>query len=351
MNIKRYSFIAFLVFLMMILQACGSTESGGDGGSEEPDEVNADEQTENQPEETEGGDASADGYPERQIEVAIGFGAGGGSDNFARAVAKELSDILGVNINVVNMPGAAGINATDYVARQPADGYTIWSMTSNYPINLASGKTPHDLSKFTSIGRVQHDTMTIQAKSDRFEDIDDFIAQAKESPGEITVGGTGSAGFDELVVTQFAKASEIELNYISFEGAGEMTAALLGGHIDAIAEEPGPSIAHLEEGTVKMLIAFADNKLEGFEDVPLSTELGIEVTDGQNRGFMVHSDTPPEIIAILEEALEEAKDRPDYKEYEKASYLHLREGWLNSADFDQYLEELVDTYGTVLEGM
>lgn len=191
--------------------------------------------------------------------------------------------------------------------------------------------------------------MAIQVLSDRFEDIDDFIQQAKERPGEITVGGTGSAGFDEIIVTQFAEAVGIELNYISFEGAGEMHAALLGGHIDAMAEEPGPSIAHLEEGTMKMLIAFADNKLEGFEDVPISTELGIDVTDGQNRGFVVHADTPPEIVKVLEAALEEAKERPDYKEYEKANYLHLRDGWLNSADFQQELETLINTYSEILE--
>ncbi|NEU31889.1 tripartite tricarboxylate transporter substrate binding protein [bacterium LRH843] len=325
----------------MILQACGSSTESNTSSSKSED---------TKTEEAKGNDAASD-YPERQIEIVLGFGAGGGSDNFARAIAKELTDILGVNINVVNMPGAAGIHAADHVARQPADGYTIWSMTSNYPINLASGKTPHDLSTYTSIGRVQHDTMTIQVLSDKFSDIDDFIAQAKEKPGEIRIGGTGSAGFDELVVSQFEEATGIELNYISFEGAGEMTAALLGGHIEAIAEELGPSIAHLQEGSVKMLIAFAENKLEGFEDVPLSTELGIDVTDGQNRGFMVHSDTPPEIIAILEKALEEAKDRPDYKEYEKSSFLHLRDGWLNSSDFDSQLATLVDKYGTILENL
>lgn len=342
-NVKKLSLVVFLVMLVALMQACSSG-----GGSSESSNTPKEETSQTEQQDSNESKEVA-GFPDRQIDIIVGFGAGGGSDNFARAIAKELTDILGVNINIINMPGAAGINATDYTARQPADGYTIWSLTSNYPINFASGRTPHDLSTFQAIGRVQHDTMAIQVLSDRFADVDDFIAQAKERPGEITVGGTGSAGFDELVVTQFAQAVGIELNYISFEGAGEMHAALLGGHIDAMAEEPGPAIAHLEEGSVKMLIAFADNKLEGFEDVPISTELGIDVTDGQNRGFMVHADTPPEIVEILEKALEEAKDRPDYKEYEKASYLHLRDGWLNSADFQQELENLIETYSGLLD--
>lgn len=330
MKLKRFSLSALVIALVFFLQACNSS----------PQEASSEEKR------------NGSNYPERQIEIVVGFGAGGGSDNFARAIAKELKDILGVNINVVNMPGASGINSADHVARQPADGYTIWSATSNHPVNIASGAEKNDLSKLTAVGRVQNDTMTLQVKSDgKFKDIDDLIEQAKEKPGEITIGGTGSAGFDELVIKQFEKATGTKFNYISFEGSGEMTAALLGGHIDVIAEEPGPSIAQLESGDIKMLIAFTEEKMEGFEDVPISTEMGIDVTDGQGRGFMVHADTPPEIIEVLEKALKEAKDRPGYKEYEKASYLHLRDGWLSAEDYNAEFEKQIDTYGTLLNDM
>ncbi|UOE53147.1 tripartite tricarboxylate transporter substrate binding protein [Bacillus sp. CMF12] len=330
MKLKRFSFFALMIALVFFLQACNTS----------PQEVSSEEKK------------SGSSYPERQIEIVVGFGAGGGSDNFARAIAKELKGILGVNVNVVNMPGASGINSADHVARQPADGYTIWSATSNHPVNIAAGAEKNDLSKLTAVGRVQNDTMTLQVKSDgKFKDIDDLIAQAKEKPGEITVGGTGSAGFDELVIKQFEQATGTKFNYISFEGSGEMTAALLGGHIDMIAEEPGPSIAQLESGDIKMLIAFTEEKMEGFEDVPISTEMGIDLTDGQGRGFMVHADTPPEIIEVLEKALEEAKNRPGYKEYEKASYLHLRDGWLNADDYNTEFEKLIDTYSTLLKDM
>ncbi|MCM3585962.1 tripartite tricarboxylate transporter substrate binding protein [Mesobacillus maritimus] len=329
MKIKKGLFLTVLLAIVLVLQACNS--SSDEAGTSESK-------------------GNATNYPERQIEVVVGFGAGGGSDNFARAVTKELQDILGVNINVVNMEGAAGIPSADYVARKPADGYTIWSMTSNHPVNIASGAEPNDMSVFKSIGRVQHDTMTLQVKADgKFKDIDDLIAQAKSNPGKISVGGTGAKGFDELVLAQFEEATGTDFNYVSFDGSGEMTAALLGGHIDVIAEEPGPSIAQLEEGSIKMLIAFTDTKMEGFEDVPISTDLGIDVLDGQNRGFMVHKDTPDEIVEVLEKALEEAKDRPDYKEYEKASFLHLRNGWLGSEDYDAELEKQIETYKKILE--
>lgn len=321
-NIKKLTFIILLVITIGLLFACNS-ETSGDTSS----------------------------YPNKDIEVVVGWGAGGGTDNFARAISRELSDILGVNINVVNQPGSSGANAGNYVVGQPADGYTIWAISSNYAINVADGKTPHDLSKYKPIGRVQKDTMTLQVQTDKFENFEDFIEKEKSNPGSISVGGTGSRGFDEIILRQFEKEAGVEFNYIPYEDAGEMHAALLGGHIDAMLDEIGPTISQLEDNSIKMLLIFSDEKVEGFEDIPLSIEKNIDVTDGQSRGLLVHSDTPQEIVDVLEEALEEAKDRDRYLEYEKENYLHLRDGWLNSENYQEQLESDINTYKEILNEM
>ncbi len=339
---KNFLLMISIFAFLLILQACG--------GSDTTDSSNTDTDTEEAGEET---NVETDtNYPEGNIEIVVGWGAGGGTDTFARAIAQELSGILDTNINVVNMPGASGANAGDHVTRQPADGYTIWAISSNYPINVATGVTPHDLSKYTAIGRVQQDTMTLQVLSgEKFADLEDFMAQAEANPGQISIGGTGAVGFDELVLRQIEMNTGLELNYISYESAGEMHAALLGGHIDAMLEEIGPAIAHIEGGTIDMLLAFTDQPVEGFEDIPLSVDEGFEVTDGQERGLLVHVDTPPEIVSILESALEEAKDSEDYLNYEQENFLHLREGWLNSADFQSHLEQRIETYKSIVEGL
>lgn len=340
MKKQKITFMILIIMgILLILQACGTDVAESTSpGTNEQDGSKSEE--------------VSIGYPERSIEIVVGWGAGGGTDSFARAIAKELSEILDVTINVVNQPGASGANAGDYVTRQPADGYTIWAFSSNYPINVARNVTPHDVNKYKQIGRVQQDTITLQVlKGKKFTDLEDFIAQAKANPGTISIGGTGAVGFDELVVRQFEMHSGLEFNYISFESAGEMQAALLGGHIDAMVEEIGPTIAHIEEGTIQMIMAFSDKELEGFEDVPLSTKEGFEVIDGQERGLQVHADTPDEIVEILAKALEEAKDRETYKVYERENYLHLREGWLNSIDFHNHLQESVKTYKTIVESL
>ena len=290
----------------------------------------------------------ASSYPDGDIEVVVGWGAGGGTDNFTRAISRELSDILDVNINVVNQPGASGANAGNYVASQPADGQTIWAISSNYAINVADGKTPHDLSKYTPIGRVQKDTMTLQVQTDKFEDYDTFIEEAKANPGKLSVGGTGARGFDEIILRQLESEAGAEFNYIPYEDAGEMHAAVLGGHIDAMLDEIGPTAAQLEGGGLEMLLIFSDEQVAGFEDVPLSVDKDVNVVDGQSRGLMVHADTPVEIVEALESALEEAKDAETYLEYEEENYLNLRTGWLDSEGFKEQLESDISVYEEIL---
>ena len=295
--------------------------------------------------------SSEDTYPNGDIEIVVGWGAGGGTDIFTREIAKELTEILDVNINVVNQPGASGANGGNYVAGQPADGQTIWAMTSNYAINVADGKTPHDLSAYTPIGQVQKDTSTLQVQAGAFDSYDQFLEEAKANPGKISVGGTGARGFDELVLRQFEREAGVEFNYIPYEDAGEMHAAVLGGHIDAMIDEIGPTIGQLEAGGLEILLIFSDNQVEGFEDVPLSVDEGVNVTDGISRGLMVHADTPPEIVEILENAIEEAKNTEGYLAYEEESYLNLRTGWLDSEGFREQLENDISTYEEILNSL
>lgn len=327
---NKYNLVVFLLFIVIFLFACNSNTSGDASSAE---------------------DNSSSSYPSNDIEVVVGWGAGGGTDNFTRAISRELSDILGVNINVVNQPGSSGANAGNYVVNQPADGYTIWAISSNYAINVADNKTPHDLSNYTPIGRVQKDTMTLQVQTDNYENYEDFIEQAKADPGAISIGGTGARGFDEVILRQFEDEAEVEFNYIPYEDAGEMHAALLGGHIEGMMDEIGPTITQVEDGSIEHLLMFSDEEVEGFEDIPLSIDKGVNVIDGQSRGLMVHSDTPEEIVKVLENALEEAKDREAYLKYEEENYLDLRQGWLNSEDYNEQLESDVSTYDGILSGM
>lgn len=302
-----------------------------------------------------GGDATKDaasGYPERPVEVIVGWGAGGGTDTFARAIAKPAAEIIGQSMPVKNMSGASGSIAGDYVTQQPADGYTVWAMGSNYAVNVALNRTPHNLEAYIPIARIQHDTAMLQVTKDsQFSDIDKLVEYAKANPGKVKVGGTGAASFDEVVIALWEDAAGIDVNYVPYENGGAMQSALMGGHIDVIFEELAPTASLIEEGSLKPILAYTDTKVGQYPDLPISVDKGWDVTLGNWRGIMVAKDTPEDVVKKLEETFTKAYEDAGYKEFEKESYLDLRPGYQTGADFAKHIESEIKIYREALEKM
>jgi tripartite-type tricarboxylate transporter receptor subunit TctC len=319
---KKFNVGVLLIGLMLILTACGggTNQASGEGASD---------------------------YPNRKIEVLVGHGAGGGTDLFTRAVVKELEEILDININVVNQEGGAGVIAAQNAFNAPADGYTLVGDAA-FPITTAAGTNKHGLDDFVPIARFQSDTYALWVDPAKYDSIEDFVEAAKANPGKITVGGTGSMGMDEITVFQLGQAG-LELSFVPMAGAGEMHASVIGGHLDAMVDEFGPTKALYEDDSIKPLVVFAENRLEQFPDLPTTVEKGWDLTDGNERGFYVKQGTDPEIIKILEDAMKKAYDSEEYKKHEEENYLHLREGWLNSKDFKARTEKLIEKYKVIME--
>ena len=285
---------------------------------------------------------SLDGFPKRRIEFTVWYGAGGGTDIFARTISAPVADMIKQPVTVVNMSGAAGAAAMIYTMEQPADGYSITSIGNDLPINDALQRAEFQGKKLTvedfePVIRCQVDTGSIQVNSEKsrikgtpFKDIDDFIQTAKDNPDKILIGMTGSAGYDEVALSLFVKeAGGIKVKFVPYESASKAHAALLGNHVDAIYEEPGPSIALLEKGSLKMIVVFSENRIEGmFNNVPTSIEKGINTTFGRWRGIGVKKGTPPEIIQRLHDLFKAALDNPVYVNWAKTTLGDLRPGYM-----------------------
>ncbi|MCM3716195.1 tripartite tricarboxylate transporter substrate binding protein [Alkalihalobacillus oceani] len=346
---KKNSLVLFVLSLALLLglAACGGEETATDDPAQEEGPA---EQEEEEAEDDASGEAVD--YPTRNIDIVNGWGAGGGTDLFSRAVAQELQDILGVSVNVINQPGSSGAIGTDYYMNTPADGYTLYAISA-YTLSVASGNTPHGLENFRALARFQADTTTVQTLANgELNTWEKFVEAAKANPGGVSVGGTGVGATDELFARQMEQAVGIELNYVGFDDAGSMHAALLGGHIDAMMEEPGPTISYLESGEMVMLNAWVEERLDAFPDVPTTAELGYpELTDAVTRGLIIHADVDDAIVDILVDALEEAYQSERYQEYAESSYLHINEGWLGPDEFYQKMQEQIDLYTEILESM
>jgi len=291
-------------------------------------------------------------YPKRTIQYIVGWGAGGGSDVFGRVITIPVKNKLGVPVIVVNMPGASSATATNYVMDQPADGYTVFGITSDIMSNIFLDRTKYTQKDLTPIIRAHVDIGMIQiGPHSPFKTWEALLKHAKENPGKQTWGGTGAGSYDEVATAVLRNAAGINVKYVPFESASEMHAALLGGHIHAMYEEAGPVIAMIEAGKTQPVIVIAEKRLERFPNVPCAKELGYAIPPLQWRGVAVKKGTPQPIVEILEKAFTDAIKSPEYQDFEKKRFLNLYPGFLGSKDFAVDLDREYPVYEKIMKTM
>lgn len=299
-----------------------------------------------------GPQAHAQNYPQRSIEWVVGWGAGGGSDLFARSLATPLSEELGVAVAVVNMPGASAIIAHQYVMNQPADGYTLFAITPDLYTNELMGLTTLSYRDLIPIMRAHVDVgMLHTGDNSSFARWQDVVDYARARPGALQVGGIGAASFDEAVLTILLESAGLEFNYIPYESASEMHLDLLAGRIDIMYEEPSSALSLIEDGGIRPLLVATDRRLERFPDVPSAGEFGYEIPPAMWRGVAVKKGTAPEIVAVLERALARAAQAETYVKFEKDRLLDLYPGYMGSEEFLQDMHREFELYRSIVERM
>ena len=292
-----------------------------------------------------------DKFPSKTIEVANMFGPGGGTDVFVRTLAIDARRILKVPIMVTNMTAGQGVAATKHVLDQPADGYSLLAFGPEQIFNAILGRI--DYKEFEGVIMCQQDQSMFFVSKDKgkFKTIQEVIQFAKSNPGKIKIAGTGAAGFDEVLVKQFNKRAGIELTYVPYESASEAKAALVGGHIDLLHEEPGVIISLIDAGTVVPVIVFTAERLKRFANAPTAKELGIDITMGRWRGLAVKKGTSKEIIKVLHDGFRKAMDSEVYKTITHSQLLDLRPGYLNAEDFTKFWAVEDKLYSEILKPM
>jgi len=258
-------------------------------------------------------------YPTRAIEFVVPFGVGGGVDALCRALAPLLEKRLGVAVAVVNKPGGNSVVALNYVASQPADGYTITGVTNDILAAMAHGSTKLTVDDFTWLTRALPDIemFFIRADEKRFQTFDEYVAYAKANPGKLSMAVAGAGGMEQIVATLVNTAVGVSIKYVPYDVPTERYAAFLGGHTDLLLKEPADMKQYLEEGKAKILVQMVDKRPPQFADVPTSVEKGANVTMGLWRGVATKAGTPAEITNYLYAVVKDAMNDPVYLEFKK----------------------------------
>jgi len=255
-------------------------------------------------------------YPTKAIDMTILFGAGAAADVMGRTLADLASKDLGQPIVANNRVGGGGAVGYQYVLSAPADGYNIvWNSTS-VSVCYYQGNMDKPFDAFRGVANITQEAVALAVRADdnRFNSIDEFIAYAKEHPGEVTIANSGVGSFNHLMAAAIANVAGIDVKHIPMD-AKQSTTSLLGGQVDAIVNMSFDVVQQVEAGTMKALVVVAPERLAKLPDVPTMKEKGYDLDLMMYRGIAVHKDTPDEIVKILEDAFVKAGQSAEFKEF------------------------------------
>ena len=254
------------------------------------------------------GDASAQAkYPSKSIEVVVPFAPGGGTDNMMRMITGIMDEnkLSPQPLNVNNRPGGSGTVGYSYLISKKGDSHVVAGATPMIVSGKLQGRLPgnhRDVMTVLMIVAIDELMLSVRTESP-YKTVEDFIAAARAKPGQLTVGGTGTHNEDHIFSHLFEEAAKIKLKYVPFNSGGEVTAALMGGHIDAGIMNPNEIVAQVEAGKAKNLAVAAKKRMTGAQDVPTFAEKGYPFYWEQMRGIVGPAGMAPEAVAWWQDTL------------------------------------------------
>lgn len=263
-----------------------------------------------------------DAFPDRPITLVLPMSAGGSHDLHARGITGVISDILGQPMVVKLVPGGAGMKGSKEVADADPDGYTIIFTHNGFdqivPQTRNAGFDP--LTAFTAIAKINQAEPILCVPSDRpYKSLEEFIAYAKEHPGEINFGHTGNWGAAHIPAMQLINASDIDVNLIPHQGGGPGLQALLSGEDDIGHIFTTQARAHVKAGTINCIAVAGDKPLSDdpdFADVPTMASLGYpNVSFTMERIFMAPGGIPEERLETLRTAFAELMENKSFQRF------------------------------------
>ncbi len=251
--------------------------------------------------------ALAQDYPSRPVTLVVGYTPGATSDLLARTVGERLNAAWGQPVIVDNRSGVSGNIAAGYVARAPADGYTLMVgtdaiLTSNV---FLYKNTPFDPVKdFAPITNAGANIICLAVHVDLpVRSVAELIAYAKANPGKLQYGSSGTGSPHHLAGELLRQKTGIEVVHVPYRGGGATINDLIGGHIKVAFLSLSTAVPHLSSGKIRIVAVVEKTRYAAMPDVPTIGETvpGFEMSSWL--GFLAPAATPAALIAGLNEAM------------------------------------------------
>jgi tripartite-type tricarboxylate transporter receptor subunit TctC len=244
-------------------------------------------------------------YPSRPVRLVVPYAAGGGTDLLARTWAQALQPLLGQNVIVEDMPGGNGIIGTAYVAKAPADGYTLYIATYGFPVTpLLMKNAQYAVSDFAPIIRTGYGPLAVVVGADSpLHSVKDLVAAAKAQPAAINVATLGDGSQEQMGAQKFQQAASVKLTEVPYKGGAPALVDLLAGNVQLMFEGLPTVMSHLRAGRIRALAVTGAQRSSQLPDVPTVQEQGLAGVEVYSwTGFLAPAKTPPAIVDKLNAA-------------------------------------------------
>lgn len=258
-----------------------------------------------------------DGYPDKPIKLVLAFPPGGPTDLVARVLAQKLSEQMGQSVIVDNKPGANGNIGADFVAKAPADGYTVFYNTSAVALSPALYKklnydvrtdfAPVALTAVIPLVLAVHPSVPVNT-------VQEFLDYVKANPGKLSYGSAGNGNITHLGAYLLLQGKGLTATHIPYKGSAPALTDLVGGQTQFTTDTVNSALPFIKDKRLRALAVTSLKRTFVLPDVPTLNETvmpGFEV--GAWQGMLVPAKTSPDIVKRLNTEIMKALASSDVK--------------------------------------
>ncbi|MEI8304179.1 MAG: tripartite tricarboxylate transporter substrate binding protein [Burkholderiales bacterium] len=250
--------------------------------------------------------AQAQAWPNRPIRLIVPFPPGGGTDAFARPLAKVLSQNLGQQVVIDNRGGAGGTLGAELTAKSPADGYTFLMGAVHHTIAVSlyprlGYDLQKDLAPVTMVALVPN-VVVVNPQRVPVRSFAEFQAYVKANPGRLNYGSAGNGTTHQLTVELWKTQTRSFATHIPYRGAGPALQDLLAGQVDFMFDGLGSAIPHIKAGKLVPLAVTSAQRSPALPEVPTLDEAGVKGYQARTwYALWAPAGTPREIVQRMQQ--------------------------------------------------
>lgn len=262
--------------------------------------------------------AFAQAFPSKPVTIVLAYAAGGPTDFLARTLGEKVAARIGQSVLVDPKPGANERVATEYLLRQPADGYTTVLVALPHATNPAVfSSLPYDsVKEFAGLIHLVSIPVILTVKADSpIRTFADFVAFAKAKPGEAMFGSPGAATSSHLTIELLGTLTGATFTHIPYKGDAPAMTELMGGRIVASVNSLPGALGQIRGGRVRSIGISSGQRVAVLPDAPTFAEQGYpDAVTATWFGLIIRASTPKEVIARLNAEFNAALALPDIKD-------------------------------------